>query len=415
MFSRRWLASWQLVAVLTLAGGAAFGKSYYSSVNLDSDILGVAHETDPLCINPWGLVTGTGADLHVADEATNVATLYGTDGGLRNFSASASGTNHFIAIPTGAPTGAAEDVYTLTTTATDDFNIATTSTSGVSHYLYCTEDGNVDGYNVKVSATTAILGANVSGAGFTGMALSWSGTEHGVSHLTHYAYVADFAQEKIIVFDRHWNQVTLTGTFADTIGFPTPPGGDAWSPFNIHTLDYTGRVFNGDKVGPQRLLIVTYALHNHTSNTLNDIPAAANGIVDLYKTDGTFVRRLVTGGPLNSPWGVAVAHTSLPQLKPSPITVLIGNHGDGTINAYAIDPLYPDLGEGKYLGTLIKDADGNQLAFDGLWALHFGIRARDAAAYAADPGDLSEDDFNLYFSAGINSELDGLIGRIVRP
>ena len=80
---RRGLAFWQLLAALTLTGGAAFAApTVFNSYNIDSDILGVAHDTDPLLINPWGLTTGVEGNLRVSDDGTGVSTIYAPGGAL---------------------------------------------------------------------------------------------------------------------------------------------------------------------------------------------------------------------------------------------------------------------------------------------------------------------------------------------
>jgi uncharacterized protein (TIGR03118 family) len=423
MLTRRWLASWHLIAALTLAGGAAFA-AHYSSLNNDSDILGVAAYTDPLCVNPWGLVTGVAGNLHVSDEATGFSTLYDPSGHLINFAAGTSGTFHAIAIPslsaTASPTGIADNQQALLSTKTDphDFLITSGTVTKSSHFIYCTEDGFIAGYNPNVDPSAAITGTSVANAGYTGCALSWTGTGTKISGLNHQLYAADFAQGTIDVFDNSFVEVTATATnpWVDP-NPPAAPAGTAWSPFNIHTLDYFGRAHETDpKQATQRLLIVTYALHSTTTDVLNDIPQTSgtnNGFVDIFRTDGSFVKRLAnTAGDLSSPWGVAVAHSPLPEFG-APVVILIGSHGTGTIDAYAIDPKFPDLD--KHLGTVKKD-DGTPLAFDGLWALRFGVRPVKIGDYIATDGqDIFEDIHHLYFSAGIVDETHGLVGRIVLP
>jgi len=97
----------------------------------------------------------------------------------------------------------------------------------------------------------------------------------------------------------------------------------------------------------------------------------------------------VSGGPLNSPWGVALAPNTF---GPFGGALLVGNFGDGTINAF-------DFFSGALLGTLM-DGGGNPIVNDGLWAIAFGNHSA-----TSDPN-------SLYLTAGLNDEADGLFARI---
>jgi uncharacterized protein (TIGR03118 family) len=88
------------------------------------------------------------------------------------------------------------------------------------------------------------------------------------------------------------------------------------------------------------------------------------------------IKRLVSNGNLNSPWGLALIEGD---------ELWVGNFGDGKINNY--DPT-----TGASLGT-INRADGTPLQFDGLWDM-----------LPLGPG--------VYFTAGISDEEHGLFGLI---
>jgi uncharacterized protein (TIGR03118 family) len=105
--------------------------------------------------------------------------------------------------------------------------------------------------------------------------------------------------------------------------------------------------------------------------------------MDVFSESGTLLKQLVAHGHLNAPWGLAIAPSSFGSFAGA---LLVGNFGDGWINAY-------DPATGNYLGAL-SDKKGRPLAIDGLWAL--------------DPvpsGDIT-------FSAGPHGESDGLLGLI---
>ena len=110
--------------------------------------------------------------------------------------------------------------------------------------------------------------------------------------------------------------------------------------------------------------------------------------MDVFDANGGTPQRLVTGGPLNAPWGITLAPSTFGDFSND---LLIGNFGDGVINAF--DPM-----NGNFLGSL-KDTHGSTIANPGLWALEF------RAAPNFDPS-------TLFFTAGINNEADGLFGSI---
>jgi uncharacterized protein (TIGR03118 family) len=423
MLFRR-LASWQLAAVLTLAGGSAFAApTAFISYNNDSDILGVAQYADPLLVNPWGVTTGVEGSLRVSDNETGVASIYGPLGAIQSGSFGGD-TAHSYTIPqaaftsgtVGSPTGVDVNLFAiLNGSNSDDFPITSGTSTGSSRYLYCTEDGVIAGYRDSVNLNSAVIGTDQSTsdpattAGYTGIALSWADVASGsTTKLSHQLYAANFRQGIIQVFNNSFQLQTLSGT--DTFTDPAPPAvpagapdGASWSPFNIHRLDFKK---GGDT---ERRLLVVYALHT-AALPMNDIPGAGFGYADIYYTNGAFDRRLVgAGGALNSPWGVAVSHKSLGKLA-APLVIFLGNHGDGQINAYSFDPKFPAL-TGVHLGTMRND-EGNPLAFDGLWALHFGTEKITLAKYLADPADLTEDIKDFYFSAGLLDGTHGLLGRI---
>ena len=110
----------------------------------------------------------------------------------------------------------------------------------------------------------------------------------------------------------------------------------------------------------------------------------------MYDNAGNFVARAVTGGNLNAPWGLAIAPTSFGIFGGA---LLVGNFGDGIINAY-------DSKSFAFLGQL-ADGNGNTLVYASLWELVFGNTPTTA-------GNLN----TLYFTAGLTNEAHGLLGAI---
>ena len=92
---------------------------------------------------------------------------------------------------------------------------------------------------------------------------------------------------------------------------------------------------------------------------------------------------------MNAPWGIAVAPANFGTYSNN---LLVGNFGDGVINAF-------DATTGAFVGAL-ADSNGTAFANPGLWGIGFGNGAQ------------NQPTTTLYFAAGIANEADGLYGRI---
>jgi uncharacterized protein (TIGR03118 family) len=177
--------------------------------------------------------------------------------------------------------------------------------------------------------------------------------------------VTNFSKGKIDVFDGHFNRVKDM-PFRD----PNLPKG--YAPFNIRNID--GKLY------------VTYALQ--TADKVDDSAGVGHGFVDIFKPDGTMIKRFASHGKLNSPWGIVKAKPDF--IDDGGGKILVGNFGDGRINVYDHD--------GNFLGQLMKD--GNPIEIDGLWALDNDIEGISPR--------------QLYFTAGPNDETDGLFGYLIK-
>ncbi|HUP11536.1 MAG TPA: TIGR03118 family protein, partial [Niastella sp.] len=119
------------------------------------------------------------------------------------------------------------------------------------------------------------------------------------------------------------------------------------------------------------------------------------GLVDIFTTGGAFVKRFATGGLLNAPWGVALAPATFDNDNDQDKQLLlVGNFGDGRINAYR-------AADGKFVGQLTRK-DKSVIEIEGLWALSFP------------PSTSTIDPNRLYFTAGPDDEEDGLFGYLIR-
>ena len=133
-------------------------------------------------------------------------------------------------------------------------------------------------------------------------------------------------------------------------------------------------------------LFVTFALQKVGKH--DDQAGVGNGFVDVFDTNGNF-RRFASQGTLNSPWGLALAPANFGKFSND---VLVGNFGDGLINAF-------DFASGAFLGQL-QDEHGKLVTINGLWGIAFGN------------GGLAGDTNKLFFASGLNDEVDGLFGYI---
>src|SRR5438270_2453331 len=336
---------------------AAPGSSYLQT-NIVSDVKGTARVTDPKLINPWGIVSGADTPFWIADNSAGVSTLY-TGAGTSFPGAPASVA---IPAPAGSPAGAAGAPTGVVFNGSPSFIVRQGGTSGPSLFLFSTEDGTIAGWSPAANAASAIIAVDnaAQGAVYKGLAIATSGPRTLL-------YAANFREDSIDVFDGNFQPVVNAGAFAD----PQIPAG--FAPFNIANL-------NGK-------LYVSYAKQNGAKH--DDVAGVGNGYVDAYDMNGRLFGRLISGGTLNSPWGLALAPTGFGKFGTD---LLVGNFGDGKINAF--DPL-----SGKFLGAL-NDQHGKTLRIDELWGLAFGN------------GQNTGDPNTLFFTAGVGGEKHGLVGSL---
>ncbi len=349
----------QLTAILTaitmllllLLPGTAFahsdaGSGFYQQTNLTSDIPGMAMFTDANLVNPWGISFAPGNPFWVSDNGTGLSTLYNGQGQPQPL---------VVTIPTapggtvGTPTGT---VFNSTT----GFVVTKNGKSGASLFLFDALDGTISGWSPGVDMTHAILAVNNAGkAVYTGLAINsnQSGT---------FLYAANFTAGTIDVFDKNFAPATLQGSFSDS-GIPA-----GYAPFNIQSVGSN--------------LYVMYARQDRKAGK-------GHGFVDIFDTNGNFIKRLISKGKLNLPWGVALAPANFGQFSND---VLVGNFGNGLINAF--NPT-----TGAFRGTL-HNQKGKPIKNDRLWALAFG-----SGGQGGQPN-------QLFFTAGIQNEQHGLFGMI---
>jgi len=334
-----------LALTLGMASSARADTSVYEQKNLVSDRAGTAANTDPNLVNAWGIAFNPNALVWVANAGTGTSTLYDGAG---------TASTLIVTVPDGNPTG-------IVFNGSNDF----VSGGNPSRFIFATESGTLAAWAPAPSSPPPTIAVTVrdnstSGAIYKGLALAANGAGH-------FLYATDFHNNRIDVFDKDFKPVTLSGSFSDP---SLPPG---FAPFGIQNL-------NGD-------LYVTYAQQD--PNREDDVAGRGLGFINVFDADGHFVRRFASRGNLNAPWGMALAPASFGSFGNR---LLVGNFGDGAINAY-------ELNTGKFRGQLQR-ANRQPIRIDGLWGLSFGN------------GVSNQPTNSLFFTAGPDGESHGLYGRI---
>lgn len=350
----RFCASLLVMLAWAIGQNAHAQGSIYQQHNLVSDLAGSADVTDPNLVNPWGLAFNPFGPAWVADNGTGVSTVY--DG---------TGTPNSLVVQIPSPSAASGGHPTgIVFNGSAQFVLTAGGASGVSRFIFATEEGMIAAWSPIVDQTHALRvidNSAATGAVYKGLALSANGTGSLL-------YAADFHNNRIDVFDGTFAPVTLsTGAFTD----PNLPVG--FAPFGIQAI-------NGN-------IYVSYAMQD--ANKHDDVEGAGLGFVNVFAPNGDFIKRLVSQGRLDAPWGMALAPAGFGEFGDR---LLVGNFGDGTINVY-------DIATGQFVGQLVG-TNASPIKIDGLWALVFGN------GFANQPVN------TLFFTAGPNSERNGLYGRI---
>ena len=300
--------------------------------------------TDPNLLNGWGIAFAPSGPAWVSSNGAGLSTIYNALGSILRppvtIPSSTSSTG-------GSPTGVVFNGGT-------GFRL---SNGNAAKFIFADEDGVIAGWNTGNAAEVA---KNDAGAAYKGLTIA---TDNGVPYL----YVANFKEHAVDVYDTLWNEVSRP--FTD----PNLPAG--YSPFNVQNIN--GKIY------------VVYAV---VGDGIDEAAGPGAGIVDIYNPDGTLVRRFASHGPLNAPWGITWTPSSFWGSKlNAPNIILVGNFGDGRINAFDE--------HGNFLGPL--RSEGKPIVIDGLWGLSF----------APTTATTVNSDW-LFFAAGPKDEADGVFGYI---
>jgi uncharacterized protein (TIGR03118 family) len=341
-----------LFGVMVATLDASAQSVAYRQTNLASSTSSVANHVTQGLTNPWGLGFFSGQPFFVANNGSGKVVSHdaaGASAGLPSFT-----------VPDAAGTGLDNPTGIIA-----DQNALFGGPTLVRSSIVVSDQGRVftwapDAHGSFPQQATLVVDNSARGAVYKGVAILTSPLSAPALAVT------DFKNGSIDTFLPGFAAVALVGSFTD----PNLPAG--YAPFGIQVI------------GTQ--VFVTYALQDVAKH--DPIAGAGNGIVTIFDMDGNFVRRFATGGGLNAPWGVTHATANF---GPFSNDILIGNVGDGAINAF--DPT-----TGAFKGELL-DGDGVAISETGLHAL----------AFRAD-GFGNPD--TLYFTSQLHSAQDGLFGAL---
>jgi uncharacterized protein (TIGR03118 family) len=340
-----------LTGLLVIQLRAAEPGNAYLVQNLVSDGSIAAVHTDPLLINAWGLAASPTSPWWVADNGTNVSTIYNAAGVASSL----------IVHVAGHPTGM---VYNGGT----GFVVRNGSSSAPARFLFAAEDGTISAWSSAVQppppTQSFIVVPNAAApahdAIYKGLAIARTGSGD-------FLYAADFHNNRVDIFDSNFHAANVAGAFVD----PGLPKG--FAPFGIQNI--------GGKI------LVAYAKQGE--DAVDEIAGDGLGFISAFDPDGTFIARVASRDALNAPWGMAMAPANFGRFSGD---LLVGNFGDGRINAFDGKTFEPK-------GHL-KNTEGKAVVIEGLWGIAFGNNG--AAGH----------DSTLYFAAGPHDENAGLFGRI---
>lgn len=323
---------------------------------------------DPNLSHGWGVAFGPGSPVWVNDHATNLSSLYDGNGNL-------IASQPPVAIPANAsggaagPTGIVANINTIncTTVAATACNFNTTAFqtgAGTAQFIFDGTGGTIAAWASGNTAITEFDGS-AQGDSFTGLGI-YTQTSGST-----FLLAADFAHGVVDVFDSNFkpNTTAFAGGFTD----PNLPKG--YAPFGVQTIG--------------NMIYVSYAEQPATPGP--EVDGEGLGMIDVFDGTGTLVKELVgVGGPLNAPWGMALAPQGFGSFAGD---LLVGNFGDGRINVF--NPT-----TGQMIGTLTDSSTSKPVHIPGLWGLAFGNGALSQSATA------------LYYAAAPDMKTQGIYGSI---
>jgi len=333
--------------------------NFYQQHNLVSDGFMRADHTDRNLVNAWGLQFNPTGPWWVNDNGTGRSTLYDQAGNVNPL---------VVTVPSGGESATSKPTG-IVFNAGDGFVVTDGTNTGPARFIFSTEDGTIAAWapNVPPPIPSRQAFTVVPAAGDPPTGAIYKGLAIGNNGASDFIYATDFHNARIDVFDSSFHAAPMPGGFTD----PNLPA--SFAPFGIRNIN--------------DVLYVTYAMQDEDAE--DDVAGPGLGIVDAFDLNGNLLRRLITGGVLDAPWGLALAPRNFGKYSGD---LLVGNFGNGRINAF--DPI-----TGSLRGTLVMPR-GGPVRIDGLWALSFGND------HAAGPSNV------LFFTAGPADEDHGLFGSL---
>jgi uncharacterized protein (TIGR03118 family) len=310
-------------------------ENLYSIRKLQSDVPGVAENTDPDLVNAWGISHSSTSPWWVSNEGTDTSTLYNGNTGAK--------VPLTVAVD-GGPTG---QVFN----GSADFQVDAGTGLLPSRFIFATENGSIYGWNTV--GTVAIQAVATPDAIYLGLAIGSVGSAN-------YLYAANFHAGTVDVFNGTWGPGNLPGTFTD----PSLPEG--YAPFGIQNIG--------------GVIYVAYAKQDEDGE--EEVPCAGCGYVSAFDTAGNFIERVASARDLNAPWGLAMAPANFGKFSGD---LLVGNFGDGRIHAFRRGE------DGWEEHGVMKGTNHRPIKIDGLWGIGFGNGAAagptNTLFFAAGPDD----------------------------
>src|SRR6266480_554909 len=305
---------WTVVLGLACVGALPLPSAHaqtnsYKQTNLVSDTAGMAANMDAKLVNPWGIAFIPGNPFWISDNNSGFTTLYDQNGALNgSFTVAPPTGSSNPATPTGIvapPSGAG-------------FNL----NGQAALFIFDTEDGTISawtgGASTILTVDNSAIPSAATGAVYKGLALIKNTTGS-------FLLATNFRSGKVEVYDTGFKQTQIlgAGAFNDpaSLAVPTGSGSPGYAPFGIKAIN----------VNNTAMVVVTYALQDTPMH--DPLHIAGAGFVDLFSADGTMVRRITSDSHLNAPWGAVIPPASFGSFGASG-NLLVGNFGDGTINAY---------------------------------------------------------------------------------
>ena len=338
------------VAVVALAAPAAAQKdNAYVQHNLVSDTNEIPADIhDTHLINSWGIAASSTSAWWIANADSGFSTVYNVSGPLPALVL-------LVTVP-GEPTGTVFN-------GGSGFQLVSGVASSAARFLFASEDGTISGWNptVDVAQAMVVFTSPNPGASYKGLAIARNTARGDV------LYAADFHNAHVDIIGADLHLVDAPGAFVD----PNLPAG--YAPFGIQNIN--DRIF------------VAYAKQDEDAE--EEVAGEGLGYVDVFDSAGGFIRRVASRGALNAPWGIALAPAGFGRFSGD---LLVGNFGDGRINAFDGQTFEPR-------GHL-KRPDHKPIVIDGLWGIGFGNGGGAGPATT------------FFFAAGPDEETHGLFGRL---